>query len=530
MLKIESLRNLSLPKRQEFLKDFPHLVDPFEDRDRIYNQCQIELGWPKGAMRRFEHLARENTVAIIGGQLGDEAKGRTVDNKIGAMLNIPGIEIVYVIRFQGGNNAGHMVERDGKRLDLHVVPSGVMYKETVGIMDQGMVIHVEDLQTEVKYIEDYVGDIRGKLFLSQDAILATDIERAEEVANRLKEEDSKGGTGRGIGPAYAHHRDKTGKQVKHLLDNNWREQFAKYYEIRQKDLVGHKIDLATMEVPNFRKSRETGKEEKRMVGTKEEFLDRLEAARSWLIERNMTTNIFLMHQEAYWDVSKGFIFEGAQAAGLDAFTGTRPDTTSSNTTAYGARDGTLYWTPEKIKICVGVIKGPYMSSVGNDRKIPTLISPENKKEYEEYALPIRNEANEFGTTTGRPRDIAHIDLPLMAYNAAMAGIEEISVTHLDIARKNRPIKVCCAYKDKTTGKYVPYQPGLHYQQNVEPQYITLPGWDGKECMRARSLRDLPPNAVKFMAFLQARLGYPITSGTNGPDRHNYFEINQPIIA
>ena len=87
MLSIESLRNLSLPKRQEYLKDFPHLVDPFKDYDRIYNQGQIDIGWPNGAMRRFEHLARENTVAIIGSQLGDEAKGRIVDNKLTRIIS-----------------------------------------------------------------------------------------------------------------------------------------------------------------------------------------------------------------------------------------------------------------------------------------------------------------------------------------------------------------------------------------------------------------------------------------------------------
>ena len=525
MLSIESLRNLSLPKRQEYLKDFPHLVDPFKDYDRIYNQGQIDIGWPNGAMRRFEHLARENTVAIIGSQLGDEAKGRIVDNKLEGMFRIKGVKSINVIRFQGGNNAGHTVEKDGKKLDLHLVPSGIMYEKTAGIMDQGMIIHAQDLKTEIEYIEDSVGDLRGKLFLSQDAILATDIERAEEVANRQKEDATKGGTGRGIGPANAHHIDKTGKHVRDLLDNNWRKKFALYYELKQKDLEGHEIDLATMEVPDFKKSRLTGREEKQTVGTKEEFLDRLEVARSWIIDRNMATNVYIMHRDAFWDATKGFIFEGAQAAGLDAFTGTHPDRTSSNTTAYGVRDGTAYWTPEKIFRRIGVVKVPYMSSVGT-RIMPTHIHPEG--EDGEWSVYVRETAREYGTTTRRPRDIAHIDLPFLAYNAAMAGIEEMAVTHLDVARKDTQIKVCVAYKDKKTGEHVPYQPGLHYQQDVEPQYIILPGWDGQECMKAKSLKDLPLNAVKFMAFLQARLGYPITSGTNGPDRHNYFEINQPV--
>lgn len=525
MYAVENLRTLPWPKRQEFLKDHPNLMDPFEDRERIYKHNQIVLGWSEGAMRRFEHLARENTIAVIGTQLGDEAKGRIVDNKIKAILSISGVKIVHVVRFQGGNNAGHTVEKDGKRLDLHVVPSFIMYEETVGIMDQGMVIHPADLKTEVEYVEDYVGDLRGKLFLSQDAILATDIERAEEVDNRQRENATKGGTGRGIAPSYAHHEDKTGKHISDLLDDKWREKFAEYYERKREDFAGHGVDLATMEVPDFKKSRQTGKEEKQTVGTKEEFLDKLEESRSWIISRNMATNVYLMHQEAYWDVTKGFLFEGAQAAGLDSFTGTHPDRTSSNTTAYGIREGTAYWTPEKIKERIGVVKVPYMSSVG-ERKMPTHIYPDS--EDAEWATWVREKADEYGTTTGRPRDIVHLDLPFIAYNAAMAGIEELALTHLDIARKDTPIKVCYTYKDKDTGEFVAYQPGLHYQKNVEPSYITLPGWDGQACRKAKSIRELPENAIKFMAFMQSRLGYPITVATTGPDRHNYLELDKAL--
>ena len=149
-----------------------------EDFEKIYFRNKIVIGSPI----EVENLtARDNTLIIVGGALGDEGKGRIVDNKIKSLLEISGVKIVNVVRYQGGNNAGHTVEKDGVKIDLHLVPSGVMYQETVGIMDQGMVIHAEDLQTEIGYVEEKVGDLRGKIFLSEDAILTTDIERAEEV-------------------------------------------------------------------------------------------------------------------------------------------------------------------------------------------------------------------------------------------------------------------------------------------------------------------------------------------------------------
>lgn len=479
-------------------------------------------------MRVFEHLAKDHTVAIIGAMLGDEGKGRFVDTKLESLLAIPGVEIAVVVRFNGGNNSGHTVEG----LDLHVVPSSIMYPQAVGIIDQGAVIHPEDFQTEVEYVEEVAGDTRGKLFLSEKAIVCTDIERAEEVLNRIKSGAAKGGTGRGVAPSYAHNLDRTGKRVSDLMTEDWKENFSKYYEQKQLDFSPYGMDLADVLVPDFKSSHQNGRLIDRPVGTKEEFLDRLENARSWIIDRQMVTNTFLIHESMLQDMNKrGVIFEGAQAQGLHPWLGTFPDVTASDPSIAGIISGTALWRPQDIKERIGILKVPYTSSVGV-RRMPTHIElPKNSEDLPNDATPeqkwaarVREEANEYGTTTGRPRDINFLDLPLLAYNARMSGIEVLAATHLDIARAEDKIKVCTHYTDANGKTVLPYQPGLVYLANVRPNYIELPGWDGEACRQAKSIDDLPENALKFLAYAQARTGYPIVAATTGPKRENLVAL------
>jgi adenylosuccinate synthase len=285
--------------------------------------------------------------------------------------------------------------------------------------------------------------------------------------------------------------------------------------------------LADVLVPDFKSSHQIGRSVDRPVGTKEEFLDRLENARSWIIERQMVTNTYLIHENMLQDMSKrGIIFEGAQAQGLHPWLGTLPDVTASDPSVAGIISGTAIWRPQDIKERIGVLKLPHTSSVGV-REMPTHIElpknpedlPDNATPDQEWAARVREEANEYGTTTGRPRDINFLDLALLRYNARMSGIEVLAATHLDIARKTDNIKVCTHYTDKA-GNTLPYKPDILYLANVKPSYKELPGWDGEACRRAESLEELPENALKFLAFIQARTGFPIVAVTTGPKREN----------
>jgi adenylosuccinate synthase len=143
---------------------------------------------------------------------------------------------------------------------------------------------------------------------------------------------------------------------------------------------------------------------------------------------------------------------------------------------------------------------------------------------EEWAHRVREEAHEYGTTTGRPRDILFPDMPMLSYNIRMSGVEMLVGTHLDTAWDNVSIEVCTHYTDKR-GRAVSYQPGLLHLADVIPHYITLPGWDGTLVRKAKSFNELPENAKKFLAFLQLRLATPIVAVTTGPSRENYLKIS-----
>lgn len=527
-------------------------IDPRENLEQdfhtIYEGNQLSVGLPKDFKGIFSHLSRPNTVAIVGAALGDEGKGRIVDNKIEELLRDKKIRSVSVIRFQGGNNAGHTVEKEGVKLALHLIPSFVFHQKAQGIMDRGMVVHVEDLQTETDYIEDAVGSLSGRLLLSDDAILCTDLERAEEFLNGLIQEGSKGGTGRGIGPSYAHHYDKTVLRISDLINENWEMILSKKYEIYEKLLSSFDVKLADVNVPDFASTVKTKKATARIVGSKKVFLTRIRESRKWLITRGFVTNTYLEHLRISSEKSAAIVFEGAQAAGLDSWTGTRPDVTSSNTTVYGVREGTGFWRIQDIEERIGILKLPYTSSVGA-RRMPTHIDlPKNYSSSErsestrlparqgsnngtmkqfnndqKWASFVREEAYEYGTTTGRPRDINFLDLPFISYNTRISGIETIMSTHLDICREEDEIKICTHYTDDKSN-IVPYQPGLIYLKNVTPNYITVPGWDGAACRKAKKPEDLPIHALKFLSFLQLRLGHPFIATTTGPARKDFISF------
>lgn len=487
-----------------------------KDITKIYKTNNFVVGWPKGKKRIFHSLARPRSVSVVGVALGDEGKGRVIDNLIGVSLETPGTTGVTVVRFQGGNNSGHTVEAKGIHLALHQIPCGVMYKKATCIMDRGMTINPADLVDEIHYVEALTGKMKGRLFLSQDAILNTDLDRAEELLNRIRQGKSGGGTGRGIGPSYAHHYDRLGFHVSDLMDTNWKQMFGNQYDRYEKEFLLYRLKLSTVEVPDFLKTKKTKIACKRPVGGKEQFLNRIGRARKELIARKIVTNTFVIHKGIYEKKSEAVLFEGAQALGLHPWLGTLPDITASDTSTYGIQTGTAFWKMQNVEDRVGIFKIPYTSSVGA-RTMPTQAD-------EKWAHRVREEAHEYGTTTGRPRDILYPDIPMLAYNIRMSGVELLVGTHLDTSWDNTPIKVCTHYADKR-GNVIPYQPGLRYLAHTVPHYVTLPGWNGALVRKAKSFKELPVNAKKFLAFLQLRLGTPIIAVTTGPSRENYIRIH-----
>lgn len=479
---------------------------------------------------KSKSTVRPNSLAIVGVGLGDEGKGRIVDNTISVLLTKKSITTVYVVRFQGGSNSGHTLEYNGHRVALHQVPSGIFYPQVIGFMDRGMVIHPEDLAAEVSYVEKLVGKTTGKLFLSEEAILVTDLERAEELLNRKKQGKAAGGTGRGIGPAYAHHYDRLGLHIHDLMDSSWKEMLTSHYERYEKEFNAFDENISQVSVPDFERSKKQQSPVFKKVGTKKEFVERMGTIRVWLQKRNMVTNLFPKHHTMFHDKSSGVVFEGAQALALHPWLGTVPDTTASNTSAYGIQEGTGYWRLPMVEEVIGVFKLTYTSSVGA-RHMPTQIDlPKDQdlplkhpSKEQEWATYVIKQAHEYGTTTKRRRDILHLDLPMLHYNCLMTGVTQVAGTHLDISRATDCIRVCVGYKDKN-GKPLSYQPGLRYLAGVVPEYVELSGWDGEKISLMTSSKKFPKEAVAYLSFLEKKLGVPVSFVTTGPRREQIVNL------
>lgn len=522
---------ITLQRRQELW--LHPLTDLQADYERIYHpDAPLQVGFT-GETLFVSPTIRPNTFIVVGGAFGDEGKGRAIDDIIDGLSRKPDIETIWVVRYQGGNNAGHNIEKDGLKLALHVIPSFVLHENARGIMDKGEVIHVEDLQTEVEYVETKLnrpGDLNGRLFLSENAILCTDLERAEEVLNGAIEHRAKGGTKRGISPSYAHFIDRRGKQIRDLVADDWEMTFRKRYHDYQQlfaayteQLEGKTLDQ--VEVPDFRVEKFENIHASRLVGNEDEFIERLRASRQWLIERHLVTDTDAIHRRIHEDHSAAILFEGSQGTGHEPYNGTRPDTTSSNTTVFGVIGGTGHWLPDTIARKLAVIKATYTSSVGV-RRMPTHVdasTAQEATEIQQWASWVQEYANEKGTTTGRPRDINILDLEMLRFNLLMSGAQELVLTHLDVAREREPIRICTHYED-SHGNVLPYKPNLADLRNVTPQYIELPGWDGEACRNVKTFDELPLEARQYLAYLQARLGYPITAVTTGPDRENFISL------
>lgn len=246
-------------------------------------------------------------------------------------------------------------------------------------------------------------------------------------------------------------------------------------------------------------------------------------------DKRFFQNTFLIHREVAPDPGNGVLFEGAQGMGLHSWLGRRPDVTASDTGPYGIMTSTGYWRYQDLKEVIGVAKATYMSSVGAGKPItmvdvPAQLTDEDRAMLspdQVYASWVREEAHEYGTTTGRPRDICYMDLPFMTYNIKMGGLRAMALTHLDIARDDMPVRVCTHYTDES-GSLVPYQPGLRYQEGLTPHYIDLPGWDGKLVQNAKTIDDLPLEALQYLAFMEKCLGVPIVCATTGPKPQDYF--------
>lgn len=447
---------------------------------------------------------RKNSFAIIGGQFGDEGKGKIVDEICAALSRKH--EKIIVYRWNGGANAGHTVIIGGQKIVLHNIPSGALTKGAIAILGKGMVIHPMDLLKELMDVTEKFGFPKN-LIIDEMATLSLDTHRAFESALKEREEGGAGSTGRGIAPAYADIVLRHPVRMRDLVSENWEVILTKHYDLYASFTKGLGKDISEILVPTV-----SGQAKK--MGSKETFLDQLMFARNLLLPFIKNVDGLLKEN---WIGTTPFVFEGAQGVGLDPRWGVYPDVTASETTFSGIHSSTEgLIDPVNIEYKIAVYKATYMSSVGK-RVLPSKMK-------ETLAEKIRKDANEFGATTGRPRDIYHIDIPALSYFKSVSRVTHMALTHLDVSYKSVPVALCVAYK-VGGGEYVPYRPDQKYLDKVKPVYKSFQSWEGKNMRGATKFINLPKPAREYVKSLAKLLGLKTFMISTGPERNSLITFS-----
>lgn len=423
-------------------------------------------------------------IVVVGVQWGDEGKGKIVD------LLTQYADVV--VRFHGGNNAGHTVYVGEAKFVFHIIPSGILYDDKQCVIGNGVVLDPASLIEEMTQVKErgYFRD-DAQLLISEQAHLIFPYHRRIDVA---REKIFKiGTTGRGIGPAYEDKVARCGIRMVDLLDD---EIFRKKLEsnLKQKNLYLTRV----LQAEPFELS---------------EILDEYMGYRKQL-ERYVADTSSFLHGEV--QKGKRILFEGAQGALLDVDFGTYPFVTSSNTVAGNACAGAGVG-PEAIYGVIGVAKA-YTTRVG-EGPFPTELR-------DELGERIRKRGGEYGATTGRPRRCGWFDAVVVSHAARINGLRELVITKLDVLNELETIKICVAYRFKgETYFHVPSN--LEKLRASEPVYEEMPGWK-TEIRGIRKRSDLPPNAQRYLERIEELTKMRITMVSVGSERNETIGIYDPF--
>ena len=415
-----------------------------------------------------------NTV-IVGLQWGDEGKGKLID--------ILSKDSDYIVRYQGGNNAGHTVVVNSKTYIFHLIPSGILHKDKICLLGNGVVIDPKALLEEIETLKKENIEYQGRLKISSQAHLIFPYHR---ILDGLREEKRRlriGTTGRGIGPCYSDKVARCGIRVVDLFNK-------KLFAQKLKDNLLEKNEI-------FKKAFKH--EGFKFEDIYREYLGYARKLKSYV------TNVPVVLAEACLG-GKSILFEGAQGAFLDIDFGTYPFVTSSSTTSGGASIGTGV-PPTKINRVMGVIKA-YTTRVGEGPFISEFQPSLNHL--------IREKGKEFGATTGRPRRCGWFDSVMAGFSVLVNGVTETAVMKLDVLDELKTIKICTAYKYKgKTFKEFPYD--LEVLTKARPVYEDWPGWQ-ENISGVRYYAQLPLNARRYLDRLQELLKVKISYISVGSKR------------
>jgi len=421
-------------------------------------------------------------ILITGAQWGDEGKGRATD--------LLGSRVDYVVKFNGGNNAGHTVVVGDEKYALHLLPSGILTPGVVPIIANGVVVDIEVLFRELDGLIARGVDV-SKLRVSANAHVITIYHRTlDKVTERFLGKKSIGTTGRGIGPAYADKINRIGIRIQDIFDESiLRQKVEGALELKNQILV-KVYNRRAIEV--------------------DEVVSELLSYRERLAP--MVADTSLMLHEALRD-NKTVLFEAGQATMLDIDHGTYPFVTSSNATAGGAATGSGV-PPHRIDRVIAVIKA-YTTRVGSG-PFPTEL-------FDESGEYLQKQGHEYGTTTGRPRRCGWYDAPMARYAARINGVTDFVLTKLDVLSGLDRIPVCVAYEvDGVRHDEMPInQTDFHH---AKPIYEEFPGWHD-DISGARTFEDLPTNAQQYVRALESISGARFSAIGVGPEREQVVVLH-----
>lgn len=420
---------------------------------------------------------------VLGAQWGDEGKGKMTDY-LAEEANV-------VVRFQGGNNAGHTVVVGDKEYKLHLIPSGILYEDKLNVIGNGVVVDPKALFEEIDYLEGVgVKVTPEKLIISDRAQL---IMPYHKVLDKLKEQargkNDIGTTGKGIGPCYTDKFERCGIRVCDLM---------------HEDVFTEKLK-ENIEMKNAYITKVLGGEPVSFDEILKEYLEFAKKLRSFVQDTSV---------RVYNDIKadKTVLFEGAQGMLLDIDYGTYPYVTSSNTTAGGVANG-VGIGPNMITNAVGITKA-YTTRVGKG-PFPTEL-------LDETGDWIREKGHEYGVTTGRSRRCGWLDLVIVKTACRVSGLTSLAVTKIDTLAGLDKLRVCVGYK--FNGEVIDYFPAsLEDLAKCEPIYEEFEGW-GEEVANARSYDELPENAKKYLKRIEEFTDTKISIVSVGPKRDQTMRV------
>jgi len=429
------------------------------------------------------------SVVVIGSQWGDEGKGKIVD--------FLAEEAQMVVRFQGGNNAGHSVKIGDELFKLHHIPSGILRKGKWAVIGNGVVIDPGVLINELDDLEARGVSVKNLRISDRAHVIMPYHRMLDGAEERLRKGAKVGTTGRGIGPAYSDKAARLGVRMEDLVDENrLRGKLEFLVPLKQRILDAYG-DTARLDLPSI--NREYAAHGKRLAG--------------------YVTDTGPMVNDAMRK-GKRVLFEGAQGTLLDIDHGTYPFVTSSTTVSGNAASGSGV-SPLLLDDVYGVVKA-YTTRVG-EGPFPSELT-------DDLGRTIAEKGGEYGTTTGRPRRCGWLDLVVVGYSCSLSGFTGIALTKIDVLSGFDRLKICTHYE--LGGKKIRTIPAdLSRLEKCEPKYATLEGWEDIEPARmdkilARGFSELPPKMKKYIKFIERTMGVPIVLLGLGRRRNEILDLRR----